>query len=198
MSPRSTATVATVAAAVVALSGCTPTLTPSPATATPAPSSFVPAPTSDPSPTATPSPTPELIPGTNLTAGPEPDTVIGPTGAVLRFVPADPSWTPKCRPITDAERADLERHVGGQGGSLRGVNYSKGAPQAVDLPEAGWSVIAFWDRWEGGESFDAGAVRGGGSTSGVGTAWPGTHTWGGAAFADGPEALRAARECAFS
>ncbi|MDO5535451.1 MAG: hypothetical protein Q4F65_12480 [Propionibacteriaceae bacterium] len=194
--------VAGVAAALV-LSGCAavdePEITVAPPSMGVVPEEYrTPSPTHKP-PTpsvATPSGRPgEYIPGTRLLAGPEPGTALGPTGvAVLRFVPHDPAWSPTCRPATTAELADVEYYtrVGTAG---KRVGYARGAPQAVDLPEAGWSVISYWGEWDDGEVELTAAVRGGGATSGLGTAWAGSHTHGGKAFADGPEAMRAAREC---
>lgn len=184
-------------AAVVVLSGCSaePEPTAAPASAGVAPERYrTPAPSASATPSAAwPSPS-HLIPGTGLTASSQEGMVVGPTGALLRYVPADPAWSPKCRPATSEERAALEWHVRNNTTS-DGVNYAKGAPLVVDLPEPGWWVVAYWDRWGSGETDVNAAVRGGGKVSGVGTAWAGTHTYGGAAFADGPKALRAAREC---
>lgn len=183
---------------VVVLSGCSAAQGPEP-TAAPASVGVVPERyrTPAPSASATPSaawPSPShLIPGTGLTAGPREQTVIGPTGAHLRYVPPVPGWEPECRPATDDELASLRRYDKGIGHT---PNTKRGAPVAVDLPEPGWSVVAYWTTWGSGETHDTQLVRGAnGRASGIGTAWSGTHTYGGAAFADGPKALRAAREC---
>lgn len=56
-------------------------------------------------------------------------------------------------------------------------------------------MVAYWVTWPNGENHPTAFVLGGGTSSGVGTAWAGTHTFGGAAFADGPTALKTARRC---
>lgn len=87
----------------------------------------------------------------------------------------------------------MRRHVQEVGHT---PSAERGPAVAVDLPEPGWSVVSYWNTWANGEEHDAAFVRGAnGYASGIGTAWAGTHTYGGAAFADGPEALRVAREC---
>lgn len=175
-----------VALAIAVLAGCS---------ATPEP--VAPEPTTAPQPSASPSaawPSPShLIPGTPLKAGPTPGTVIGPTGAHLRYVPPVAGWVPECRPASADELAAMRRQAQAVGNT---PNTKRGPAVAVDLPEPGWSVVAYWNTWPNGEEHDAALVRGAnGHASGVGWAWAGTHTYGGAAFADGPEALRAAREC---
>lgn len=164
-----------IAATLAALSlfaGCT-AAEPEP---TVAPRSVGPAPTS----TRTPEPTPTV-----------PTTVKGPTGVDLEFVPSDPAWTPACRPATKDERARVLQYV------RNGTTWERieGTPQVVDLPDDGWYVVAFWIA-SGDSVARFGAVSGSGAVSGVPlNGWTGTHTFGGAAFEDGPAALRTALEC---
>ena len=160
-------TIAATLAALFLFAGCTPA-----------------APESEPTaaPRSAPAPTPTQA---------APTSVKGPTGVDLEFVPADPAWTPTCRPATADERARVLQYV------RSGTAWERieGTPQVVDLPNDGWSVIAF--RIASGDSVARfGAVSGGGAVSGVPlNGWAGTHTLGGAAFEDGPAALRTALEC---
>lgn len=169
-----------------ALTGCTGSpkanLTPQ---APPTPVHYIPL---EPEPAENPEPTPtapSVIPGTNLTAGPEPGTVLSDSGTTLRLIPTDPARKFRCRPATATERRHLDLAVG------EGV-YSTSKPiRAVDLSE-GYSVVAYWD-YVGGRSLIISGQRF--TTLGTGENWHGTHTHAGLAFADGPTAAQAAREC---
>lgn len=177
--------VATLATALL-LAGCVGAPEPTAGERTPLPSG-------DPllTPTASPSPTPsgtstptavEYMPGTRLPMGPEPGTVLGPTGAVLRFVPADSSLTFRCRSATAAEREQV-RLVG---------NAKSGTPTAaVDLP-AGLAVVAYRDEYGGRAAMVTNGTRF--TTIGEG-GWPGSHTHAGVAVEDGPKAHQAVFEC---
>ena len=184
----------------IVLSGCSASSEPTP---TPAPTVYrVPAPTATPraddGPTVASAPTPwgeereTFIPGTRMRPGSAPGTALGPYGDELRFVPTVPGYAPTCRPATDAERAAVVRKATVTTDGR--LNETRGPLAAVDLPEDGWSVVAFWVTYND-ETYESALVRGGGAASGVGTAWAGTHTYGGAAFADSPQALKVAREC---
>lgn len=67
--------------------------------------------------------------------------------------------------------------------------------RAVDLPEEGFAVVAYWKRWDDGKREVFALVTGGGRFSDLPPGWRGSHTLAGVAFADGPKALQAAREC---
>ncbi|MDO5635389.1 MAG: hypothetical protein Q4G34_11060 [Micrococcus sp.] len=194
--------VALATAAMLSVSACSARSAAEPdVTVAPPSMGVVPAEYRTPEPTPEPTPTPgvpagSVIPDTHITAGPTPGTALGVDGRVLRYVPTDPSWSPSCRPLSGGELADLKTYVS-TGTTSVGIKLAKGEPVAVDLPEDGWSVLAYWDEWASGEVHGNAAVRGGGKTSGIGAAWPGTHTLGGAAFGDGPQALKAARDCLF-
>lgn len=179
---------------VVAVTGCTasdvgPTVAP-PSVAVPAASTAPPTPESTPTPAAS-AMLVEFIPGTRLPAGPEPGTALGPTGAVLRFVPAEPGRTFKCRALSASERAQLA--------DLRGPDWgqpsAKPNPVAVDVGE-NVVVVAYWDNFRGGrDALDNAFVTNGTRYTNIGSNWPGSHTHAGVALADGPAAIRAAREC---
>ena len=151
---------------------------------------------SAPSPTPTAAPAtaagaayPSVVPGTDLIAGPTPGTVRGRWGGVLRFVPADPSLSLECRKLTDAERVRVSQTLTGA------VIDSTRPARAVDLPEAGFAVVAYWGRVDGGERQTFALVTGGGRSSDLYPGWPGTHGLAGVAFADGPKVAAAALEC---
>lgn len=132
---------------------------------------------------------PGVVPRTMLTTGPTPGTVLGSGGRVGRYVDFDPSMSFKCRPLTEGERVQA-------GNSLSGGKFQAKRPaRAVDLPEEGFAVVAFWGTDENGKARPWAVVTGGGRLSDLYDTWPGSHTLAGVAFADGPKALAAARTC---
>ena len=172
-------------AAVTLLAGCAASPAPTP---TPQPS-YVPWPSETPSPQSTITPGLSVVPGTRLTVGPTPGTVLGEGGTPVRFVPADATLSFKCRPLTAQERKQADASLSG------GPFVSARPARAVDLPEEGFAVVAYWGRGEDGGARPWAFVTGGGRISDLYDPWRGTHTLAGVAFADGPKALETAREC---
>lgn len=143
----------------------------------------------EPTPTSTPTSSAdewEWVPGP-LRAGPTPGTVLGPTGKVLRLIPADPARSFKCRALTDAEPRQL---------ALATADYDNTKPmRAVDLAE-GYSVVGFWNSnlldgpepavFVSGERF---------TFAWYNDDWYGSHTFAGVAFEDGPKAMNAVLDC---
>lgn len=161
----------------LALSGCSTGIRQSEFTATP---DYV-SPSESAHPTAASNPA-VFIEGTRLKAGPEPNTALGPNGDILRFVAADPAWSPKCRAITQAEKRQLD---------LLGDASAGTVSAAVDAP-GGLVIIAYQHRDGDLIAF----VTDGERFSGVGSSgWTGSHTHAGVAVADGPRAQQAALDC---
>lgn len=129
----------------------------------------------------------KYLPGTTLPMGPDPGTALGPTGIVLQYVPADPKFAPKCRALTANERWQVATILG------HDVPTGKPEPRAVDLPED-IAVVAYW-RAQGKGSTLEHFVTDGQQFSNIEADWPGSHSFAGIAFADGPKALKAARRC---
>ena len=184
--------VAVALAAVAVLAGCSAEPTPE-ATATPRPTpsaSATPAVVAPPTgggATLLPSPTP--IPGTKLYPGPTPGTVEGEGGRLVRFVPADPAQSFECRPLTDAERRRAELSDSGSA-----PVWSRRSA-AIDLPEEGFAVLAYWHQEAPGKVVPMGLVTGGGRFSNLYPGWRGSHSLAGVAFADGPKVFDAALAC---
>ncbi len=179
-----------------ALTGCTGSpkanLTPQ---APPTPAHYIPL---EPEPAESPEPAPTApgtIPGTNLTAGPKPGTALGPTGMVLDLVPTDPNRRFECRTLTGHERRALSTLMHGDPPPSK-----MPAPTAADITDSA-SVVVWWETYEtaDGTAYSTNAMVTNGKRfanvhPGKGV-WPGTHSHIGLAFADGPKALAAAREC---
>ncbi len=102
----------------------------------------------------------------------------------MRVVEADPNYTPTCRRLNERERVEITL-------TLRGTRVDDKRPaRAVDLPEEGFAVVAYWGREDGKAVAPYALVTGGGHFSDLYPGWVGTHTLAGVAFMDGPRGRR--------
>lgn len=168
----------------VMLAGCTWSPASGPATSAPAPTTTVRAPATPVRP-----PSASTAPGTPPATGKAPRTILGQGGVPVRVVEADPNYTPTCRRLNERERVEITL-------TLRGTRVDDKRPaRAVDLPEEGFAVVAYWGREDGKAVAPYALVTGGGHFSDLYPGWVGTHTLAGVAFMDGPRAWDAARTC---